>query len=64
MLRKYSALPVFIFSLLLPPLLFAEDLASEWRPPDDGFDWVQLNNKEWLMGEIKSMEQKGQSRLK
>jgi hypothetical protein len=21
----------------------------------DGFDWVQLNNKEWLMGEIKSM---------
>jgi len=55
MLRKYSPFPVFIFFLLLPPLLFAEDVASEWRPPVDGFDWVQLNDKEWLMGEIKSM---------
>ena len=59
MLRKNSVLAVFIFSLLLPPLLFAEEVASEWRPPDDGFDWVQLNDKEWLMGEIKSMYNDG-----
>ena len=44
-----------LFSLLLPTLLYAEEAISQWRPPDDGFDWVQLNNKEWLMGEIKSM---------
>lgn len=55
MLRKQSLYLVFVFSLLIPPVLFAEEAASEWRPPDDGFDWVQLKNKEWLMGEIKSM---------
>ena len=33
----------------------AEEDGETWRPPDDGFDWVQLNNKEWLMGDIKSM---------
>ena len=55
MLRKYSALPVFIVSLLLPSFIIAEEAIKEWRPPDDGFDWVQLKNKEWLMGEIKSM---------
>jgi len=59
MLRKQSSLLVFVFSLLLPPLLFAEEVASEWRPPDDGFDWVQLKHKEWLMGEIKSMYNDG-----
>ena len=53
-IKRYSLL-VLIFSLSLSPLLFAEEAASEWRPPDDGFDWVQLKNKEWLMGEIKSM---------
>jgi putative salt-induced outer membrane protein YdiY len=44
-----------MFFLLLPVFVCAEQAQSEWRPPDDGFDWVQLNNKEWLMGEIKSM---------
>lgn len=33
----------------------AEEGGEAWQPADDGFDWVQLNNKEWLMGEIKSM---------
>ena len=55
MTRKRFSLLVLVFSISLPPVLFAEQAASEWRPPDDGFDWVQLNNKEWLMGEIKSM---------
>jgi hypothetical protein len=55
MLRKNSSLLVFLFSLLLPTFLCAEEVVGEWRPPDDGFDWVQLKNKEWLMGEIKSM---------
>jgi hypothetical protein len=31
----------------------AEEDGEAWRPCDDGSDWVQLNNKEWLMGEIK-----------
>jgi hypothetical protein len=55
MLRKNSSLLVFLFSLLLPTFLCAEEAVVEWRPPEDGFDWVQLKNKEWLMGEIKSM---------
>lgn len=55
MIRKRCSLLVLVFAMSLPPLLFAEEAASEWRPPDDGFDWVQLKNKEWLMGEIKSM---------
>jgi len=55
MLRKFSSLPVFMFFLLLPVFVCAEQAESEWRPPDDGFDWIQLNKKEWLMGEIKSM---------
>ena len=53
-IKRYSLL-VLVCSLSFPSLLFAEEAASEWRPPDDGFDWVQLKNKEWLMGEIKSM---------
>ena len=52
--RKIISLPVFVI-LLMPPLLFAEEAATEWRPPDDGHDWIQLKNNEWLMGEIKSM---------
>ncbi len=55
MLRKRSSLLVFLYFLLLPSFLCAEEAISEWRPPNDGFDWVQLSNKEWLMGEIKSM---------
>jgi len=54
-LRKYPSFPAFLFFLLLPTLLCAEEVISEWRPPKDGFDWVQLKHKEWLMGEIKSM---------
>jgi hypothetical protein len=55
MLRKNSSLLVFLFSLLLPTFLCADEVITEWRPPEDGFDWVQLKHKEWLMGEIKSM---------
>lgn len=55
MFQNNSSLLVFLFSLLLPTFLCAEEVSSEWRPPDDGFDWVQLKHKEWLMGEIKSM---------
>ena len=55
LLRKYSSLLIFLFSLLFPIFLYAEEATNKWRPPDDGSDWVQLKNKEWLMGEIKSM---------
>ncbi|MEZ5277942.1 MAG: DUF481 domain-containing protein [Opitutaceae bacterium] len=25
---------------------------SEWTPPSDGYDWIQLSSDEWLKGEI------------
>lgn len=28
---------------------------SDWTPPADGFDWIQLNSDEWLKGEIISL---------
>jgi hypothetical protein len=54
-LQKTTSALIFLFSLVLPTLLFAEEAVNDWRPPDDGFDWIQLKHKEWLMGEIKSM---------
>ena len=27
-----------------------------WVPPEDGFDWIQLNTGEWLKGRIKAMQ--------
>jgi len=55
MLRNKSPFLAFLFFMLLPIFLYAEETIKEWRPPDDGFDWIQIKNKEWLMGEIKSM---------
>ena len=55
MLKNKTSLLVFFCFLLFPSFICAEEVIKEWRPPDDGFDWVQLKNKEWLMGEIKSM---------
>ena len=55
MLPKSTSIPIFLFSLIIPTLVFAKEAVNDWRPPDDGFDWIQINNKEWLMGEIKSM---------
>ena len=48
-------LMVFLATQLMAIGAYAEGGGEEWRPPVDGFDWVQLNNKEWLMGQIKSM---------
>lgn len=39
--------------LLLMPLNAA--LWSPEPPPEDGFDWIQLESGEWLKGEIKNM---------
>ena len=55
MLTRPTSLTVYVLSLLIPFLAIAEGPAGSWRPPDDGNDWIQLNNNEWLMGEIKSM---------
>ena len=46
---------VFLATQLMAIGAYAEGVDEAWRPPVDGFDWVQLNNKEWLMGQIKSM---------
>ena len=27
-----------------------------WVPPEDGFDWIQLNTGEWLKGRLKAMQ--------
>jgi hypothetical protein len=27
-----------------------------WVPPEDSFDWIQLNTGEWLKGRIKAMQ--------
>ena len=29
--------------------------ASDWLPPEDEFDWLRLNNGEWLKGELVAM---------
>ena len=55
MLPKTTSLLIFLLFLMLPTLVSAEEVVNDWRPPDDGFDWIQLKHKEWLMGEIKSM---------
>ena len=48
-------LMVFLATQLITIGAYAEGGGKAWRPPVDGFDWIQLNYKEWLMGEIKSM---------
>ncbi|MCP5522225.1 MAG: DUF481 domain-containing protein [Verrucomicrobiales bacterium] len=30
--------------------------ASDWIPPNDGFDWIELKSGEWLKGEIRAMQ--------
>ena len=30
--------------------------ALSWVPPNDGFDWIQLNTGEWLKGRLKALQ--------
>jgi putative salt-induced outer membrane protein YdiY len=46
---------VFTICALTYLPVHAKEGVDDWRPPEDGFDWIKLESGEWLKGEVKSM---------
>jgi hypothetical protein len=55
--QLWRATACCLSALLLAPFAVAQvgDILSDFTPPPDSFDWVQLDSGEWLKGEVLSL---------
>jgi hypothetical protein len=55
---KYVRALLCVAALLIVNLAVAQTALPplSWIPPDDNFDWLQINSGEWLKGRIKAMQ--------
>src|SRR5262245_16080622 len=50
--RIAGLIVVLAAAILLGPRTASAQTASQFQPPPDNFDWIQLKSGEWLKGEL------------